>query len=209
VAFWSNLKAVSSSESKLTQAIGPSVSALGKVDSARSLPFQLCRFIPHYLPDQFIVVQGQSAAKRKAMLGMTPSHIVDFAEPGALSDLMMVDLLTSGLPSTLIKPWAHARRGFGQEILATALRVTPRTFQRWLDQPEQTLSPSQSEGFAYFEHVFQRARAVLGNSEEAHDWLNRSAMALDGKKPMDLMGTSIGAQLVLDQLSRIEYGVLA
>lgn len=51
------------------------------------------------------------------------------------------------------------------------------------------------------------AESVLGSSAEAEEWLNKPALALDGYKPMALIATRAGAELVKDLLIRLDYGV--
>lgn len=51
------------------------------------------------------------------------------------------------------------------------------------------------------------AESVLGGSAEAEEWLNKPALALDGYKPMALIATRAGAELVKDLLIRLDYGV--
>ena len=47
----------------------------------------------------------------------------------------------------------------------------------------------------------------FGSREEAPDWLQRPALALDGRRPIDLLRTPTGAEAVGDHLTRLEYGV--
>lgn len=51
------------------------------------------------------------------------------------------------------------------------------------------------------------AESVLGSSAEAEEWLDKPALALDGYKPMALIATRAGAELVKDLLVRLDYGV--
>ncbi|CAN5462591.1 hypothetical protein BH10PSE16_BH10PSE16_03980 [soil metagenome] len=51
------------------------------------------------------------------------------------------------------------------------------------------------------------AESVLGSSAEAEEWLNKPALALDGYKPIALIATRAGAELVKDLLIRLDYGV--
>ena len=43
----------------------------------------------------------------------------------------------------------------------------------------------------------------------AEDWLVRPAMALDRRRPIDLLKTSVGAQMVDDHLTRMDFSVSA
>jgi putative toxin-antitoxin system antitoxin component (TIGR02293 family) len=135
--------------------------------------------------------------------------VIAFAAVEAISNILMGKILSNGINTSFVSNWAKKRNTFTKEQLAKGLRITTTTLRRWEDEPNKTLTPTQSEGFALFEHVFQRAVSVLGNEEQATIWLNKPALLLDNEVPIDLLETSIGAQCVLDLLTRIEYGVLA
>lgn len=55
--------------------------------------------------------------------------------------------------------------------------------------------------------VTEVAVHVLGTLELAQAWLNTPALALDGQRPVDLLGNETATQSVMDLLIRIEYGV--
>jgi putative toxin-antitoxin system antitoxin component (TIGR02293 family) len=79
--------------------------------------------------------------------------------------------------------------------------------QRFKLAPDKKLSPEQSGRAWKFAEILAKATAVLGSQEEAEDWLRRPAMALDQRRPIDLLATPAGVQLVEDLLGRIQYGV--
>ena len=51
------------------------------------------------------------------------------------------------------------------------------------------------------------AETVFGNTDDADEWLNKPAVALNGRSPVDLLTTRSGAVLVKDLLIRLEYCV--
>ena len=51
------------------------------------------------------------------------------------------------------------------------------------------------------------AETVFGSSALAEEWLNKPALALDHHKPMELIATRPGAELVREHLIRLDYGV--
>lgn len=55
--------------------------------------------------------------------------------------------------------------------------------------------------------VTELAIHVLGTRELAQAWLNTPALALDGQRPVNLLGNETATQSVMDLLIRIEYGV--
>lgn len=55
--------------------------------------------------------------------------------------------------------------------------------------------------------IIERAIDVLEDPDNAIRWLNSPVVSLGGRRPIDLWGTDEGAQMVMDVLGRIEYGV--
>jgi len=49
---------------------------------------------------------------------------------------------------------------------------------------------------------------AIGDEDQAREWLQRPNRTLQGAMPLDLLGTDAGAELVSDELGRIEYGDL-
>jgi putative toxin-antitoxin system antitoxin component (TIGR02293 family) len=58
-----------------------------------------------------------------------------------------------------------------------------------------------------FAAILAKATDVLGSPEEAEQWLDRPQTSLDQQRPVDLLQTSGGVELVQDFLTRLEYGV--
>ncbi len=93
--------------------------------------------------------------------------------------------------------------------LEKAVGISLRTFQRRKDTPEKRLSPEQSGRTWKFAEILARATTLLGSQEEAEQWLERRAVGLDQRRPIDLLATPAGVQLVEEFLGRLEYGVYA
>jgi len=52
-----------------------------------------------------------------------------------------------------------------------------------------------------------KATEIFGSQEEAERWLDRPALALGGNRPINLLSTPAGIELVESHLERIEFGV--
>lgn len=91
--------------------------------------------------------------------------------------------------------------------LAGALRVDIRTLQRISKSTKKPLLPFQAEGLVFFEIAMAKAVALFRSLEAAQNWFLRPASALGYKKPIEFMGSSFGAQSVIDLLGQIEHGV--
>lgn len=119
------------------------------------------------------------------------------------------DVLEHGLPvgalNTLVQRFPFLL-GSGN-MMERAIGISVRTYQRRRDTAEKPLSPEQSSRAWKFAEIVARASEVLGSEDEAVVWMTKPAMGLDQRRPIDLIGTAAGLELVEDHLSRIEYGV--
>lgn len=120
------------------------------------------------------------------------------------------DLLVKGLPN---KALDHLVSNFVTLQWATyvelAMGMSLRTYQRRKEVPAELLSQEQSGRTWKFAEILSRATDVLGSQEEAELWLERPAIGLDQRRPIELLATPAGVELVEDHLTRLEYGVYA
>jgi putative toxin-antitoxin system antitoxin component (TIGR02293 family) len=90
--------------------------------------------------------------------------------------------------------------------LASIIVVSTRTVDRWKEQKKR-MSPEASDRLFRIARIVAHAESVFGKEENAHDWLREPNVALNGKRPLDMLDTDIGASTVDDTLTRIEYGI--
>jgi putative toxin-antitoxin system antitoxin component (TIGR02293 family) len=119
------------------------------------------------------------------------------------------DLLLNGLPSPallhLTKEVGMLSRG---SLLDKAIGISLRTLQRRKKDAEPALlSVDQSNRAWKFAEILGRASDIFGSRAEAEAWLERPAIGLDQRRPVDLLATSVGVEAVEQYLTRIEYGV--
>lgn len=57
--------------------------------------------------------------------------------------------------------------------------------------------------------ILSLASEVFGSQEEAEQWLERPAIGLDQRRPIDLLSTPAGVELVEEFLGRIAHGIHA
>jgi putative toxin-antitoxin system antitoxin component (TIGR02293 family) len=120
------------------------------------------------------------------------------------------DLIKKGLPGRALNHLvSHVAilQGPHRGTLEKAVGISLRTCQRRKDDPGKPLSPEQSGRTWKFAEILGRASEVFGSQTEAEKWLERPAMALDRRKPIDLLSTPAGVETVEDHLTRLEYGV--
>ena len=120
------------------------------------------------------------------------------------------DLLHEGLPARALD---HLVREVtllhvSPVLLEKAVGISPRTYQRRKkDEEDRPLSREQSNRVWKFAETLGRASDLFGSQAAAEAWLVEPATALDQRKPIDLLSTPAGVEMVEAHLTRIEYGV--
>lgn len=117
------------------------------------------------------------------------------------------DAIQKGLPSAALLAVLEHVRVLPNADLTAALGVSERTIQRRANDPTLPLSPEQSGRTWRFAEVLAKATDVLGDQDAAERWMMAPAMALDQRRPIDLLATPTGFELVEQLLGRMEYGV--
>lgn len=117
--------------------------------------------------------------------------------------------VSHGIPSASILHLAQAMEPLPSNALSEALGISLRTLHRKKGAQGDTLSVAQGGRTFKFAEVVAKATVVLGSREAAVQWLTSPAIGLEQQKPIDLLATPMGTQLVEELLDRIEYGVYA
>jgi putative toxin-antitoxin system antitoxin component (TIGR02293 family) len=120
------------------------------------------------------------------------------------------DLLQSGLPGHALKylvDYVGILRAHHNGGMEKAVGISIRTYQRRMEALDKPLSPEQSGRTWKFAEILGRATELFGSQAEAEEWLDRPAMALEQRKPIDLLSTPAGVESVENHLTRLEYGV--
>ncbi|WP_347339962.1 antitoxin Xre/MbcA/ParS toxin-binding domain-containing protein [Afipia massiliensis] len=58
-----------------------------------------------------------------------------------------------------------------------------------------------------FAEILAAATSVFGSKEAAERWLEQPAIGLNQRRPIDLLATPAGVELVEDLLVRLQHGV--
>ena len=94
-----------------------------------------------------------------------------------------------------------------QAELLTILHISARTWQRYTD--EKLLPQDVTEKALQLANLYKQGNDVFGESWRFSGWMNHPSLIFGGKKPIDVLDTTFGFQLVSDEIIRIEHGVLA
>jgi putative toxin-antitoxin system antitoxin component (TIGR02293 family) len=124
-------------------------------------------------------------------------------EPG---ELEWTKLVRVGLPAKSTQSLA-ASLGLSLADLAESLRLPSRTMHRRLAKGE-VLTPEESERTVRAARVLAKAQDLLGN-ENGRGWVLSPSRGLGGESPITLLDTADGFTATMDELGRLEYGVIS
>ncbi|MBL8579422.1 MAG: DUF2384 domain-containing protein [Mesorhizobium sp.] len=97
--------------------------------------------------------------------------------------------------------------GFSNDELYSI--VAPRRTLARRKEVGEHLTVAESDRVLRLERIMRHAERVFGNHEKAQRWLRSEIIALDDARPIDLLASETGANVVFEELIRIEYGMFA
>lgn len=155
-----------------------------------------------------------------------PKTTTEVAEPmvayGMLNQSSLVGLLGSDFAiSTDFDLLKLARKGVSKKALislakrisltiqeiAGIMHISERTLQRY--EPTTLIKTEHAEKAIELARLYERGTEVFGTMENFNDWMKTPNYTLNGEAPLSLLDTSIGFELILQTLGRIEYGVFS
>src|SRR4051812_12260380 len=93
-----------------------------------------------------------------------------------------------------------------QKDTAELLGVSVRTYQR--QRNTENISQAASENVLKLAELYDTGLTAFDNNKESFvSWLNSPIPALNNEKPIGLLSSNLGIDLVKEELLRIEYGV--
>ena len=132
----------------------------------------------------------------------------DLTYAGLLSDKMLIiEIIRRGVPYSLFNLIQHSAP-FSEHDWANILDISTKSLQRY-KQTSRNFKSIQSEKIIEMAEVTHAGLDVFGDLERFELWLKTVNFALGGNKPFDLLRDSYGKDMVLDELTRINYGILA
>jgi putative toxin-antitoxin system antitoxin component (TIGR02293 family) len=96
---------------------------------------------------------------------------------------------------------------FTMSQMAEVLPVTERTIQRY--SLKRRFNKVVSEHILKIAEVAARGSEVFGAREKFLSWLKSPSPALGKRTPASLLGSGFGTEMLLDELGRIEHGIVS
>lgn len=97
---------------------------------------------------------------------------------------------------------------FSQEEWSRILHLTERSLQRYKKE-NKTFDSLQSEKILQIMLLYKKGIDVFGTKVHFDIWLDSLSPALGQIKPKDILDSAFGIEMIKDELTRIEHGVLA
>ena len=117
-----------------------------------------------------------------------------------------ITLIKKGLPRKALDQLMLFTGLTGIEI-SRIMHTSDRTLRRY--KPSTLLNPEQSERVIEIARLYSRGDDVLGSVENFKTWMDSSIPSLGNRIPKEFLDTSMGIEMLMDTLGRIEHGVFA
>ncbi len=115
--------------------------------------------------------------------------------------------IVSGASYGALLHFISQMNGLLEADIAKVLGLSTRTLRRQSEYPDKPMPADLASKAWLFAETLAKATDVFGGKEAAEAWVSKTAMGLDGQRPIDLLQTVQGAELVNDFLTRLQYGV--
>jgi len=161
-------------------------------------------YAPSYPLSPVHVARLESNYVKRSLALMGVASLPPFNTVENVSDF--ITCIREGVPKKALDNLIEVT-GINATEMAGIIRTSDRTLRRYL--PKQKLNPEQSERVIELAKVYSRGEEVFGTLDAFREWMNGSVRALGDKKPKEFLDTSMGIEMLMDELGRIEHGIFA
>lgn len=154
------------------------------------------------LDKEISVVVKKSQVNRKFSVSEKKVTYSDFLS----NKMMMISVIRAGVPYSLFN-LIQNHTPFTEEDWAYFLDISKKSLHRY-KQNSTIFKPIQSEKIIEMAEVTNVGLDVFGEMEKFKLWLETPNFSLGNLKPMELLKDSYGKEMVISELTRINYGIL-
>ncbi len=119
--------------------------------------------------------------------------------------VLIMWVIRAGVPYSLFEQ-VRLLAPFSENEWAELLDLSTKSLQRY-KQADKAFGPLQSEKIIEMAEVTHTGLEVFDDMEKFKLWLETPNYALGNHKPVELLRNSYGKELVLGELTRINYGI--
>jgi putative toxin-antitoxin system antitoxin component (TIGR02293 family) len=124
-------------------------------------------------------------------------HITSFAD--------LERAVIEGLPIRALDETAEYVSASGRDLSALKDRLVPRATR----SRRERLKPAEGEKVERLARLMALAEAVWEDREDARSFMNEEHPRFEGRTPIEMADTELGARRVEDLLMKLEYGLPA
>ena len=117
-----------------------------------------------------------------------------------------IGIIRTGLESAAITDFIRLT-GLTQVDLALMLSVTEPILRKYIKEGKE-LSQGLTEHIIQLFELFDKGMDTFGSLQEFKNWLPHHNIGINAK-PIELLDTITGINMVINELRRIDYGILA
>ena len=133
--------------------------------------------------------------------------MVSYGSIDEIKALSLVEMVRNGVRFDAFNNFAN-KSPFSLNEWSCYLHLSERTMQRYKSE-KRTFDPLQSEKIIEITLFYKKGVEVFGSAEKFDAWLETDNLALGKIKPKMLLDNSFGINILKDELTAIEYGILA
>lgn len=122
------------------------------------------------------------------------------------TDFDLLTLTRKGLPKNVLTSLAQKISITIQE-LSDIMHISERTFQRYDDNT--VVKTEYAEKAVELARLYSRGEDVFGSMDKFKRWMKTPSHVFRDETPISLLDTSVGFDMVLRELGRIEHGIFA
>jgi putative toxin-antitoxin system antitoxin component (TIGR02293 family) len=152
-----------------------------------------------------------SSSKKKTIkseaLFLSPDTILKKYRQFFIDDNSIITNAQKGVEISAVNDFALVSAKSQKEI-AELIHTTAKTLQNY-NSGSKRLPTLQSELLLKLYALYAKGLEIFDGAKNFNSWLQKSAFGLYNDVPNDLLHTSTGINLVMDELIRIEFGDLA
>lgn len=122
--------------------------------------------------------------------------------------MLIIAAIRAGIPIAIFN-LIREYTPFTESDWAGFLDISTKSLQRYKTSPEHQFKPIHSEKIIEIAEVTKLGLEVFGDMDKFKLWLNTPNFALGKMKPIELLKDSYGKDMVIGELTRIDYGIFA
>lgn len=159
--------------------------------------------IKHKLDREISAIIKRSRIDKKFLSSKKDLTYSDFLS----NKMLMILIIREGIPYSFFNLIQHYTP-FSDNDWANFLEISTKSLQRY-KQSSRNFKPIQSEKIIEMAEVTNVGLDVFGDMEKFKLWIDTPNFSLGNLKPIELLKDSYGKEMVISELTRINYGILA